>query len=527
MAEVLFGQSYFLRFDPKLWRTMEPYPPLGTLFAASYVRELGYEVALFDAMLADNEAAWESALEIHRPRYAVLYEDNFNYLSKMCLTRMREAAFTMIAAARQHGATVVVCGSDATDHAEAYLQQGAQAVIHGEGEVTLGALLQRLEGHTAQPVEQIRGLTIGLDLLSTNGPKTAPVRTPTRPVMRDLDTLPPPAWDLIDFDRYRTIWHENHGRFSINMATTRGCPFHCNWCAKPIWGQTYNMRSPEHVADEVALLRTRYQVDHIWFADDIMGLKRGWMASFADAVESRRARTPFKCLSRADLLCREGEVDAFRRAGCEIIWIGAESGSQAILDAMEKGTKIEQIREATERVHRAGMKIAFFLQFGYPGESRADIELTRALVRQCKPDEIGMSVSYPLPGTSFHQRVHAELGEKQNWVDSDDLEMMYRGPFTTGYYRQLVRIISKDFRARRASVELRRVLAHPSELRPKHLRRAAAMGFHRATLPFEHLRLARQAKVAHESIGPLAPHLSHDEAAEPSPQRDCDLGGGS
>ena len=143
MCDLLIGQSYFLRFDAKLWAAMQPYPPLGSLYAASYLRSLGYDVAFFDAMLAESEAPWGEALDRVKPRFAVLYEDNFNYLSKMCLLRMREAAFRMIAMARERGCTVIVAGSDASDHAETYLARGAHFVVRGEGEHTLGETAAR------------------------------------------------------------------------------------------------------------------------------------------------------------------------------------------------------------------------------------------------------------------------------------------------------------------------------------------------------------------------------------------------
>ena len=511
-GRVLFGQSYFLRFDPKLWKAGEPFAPLGTLLAASYLRERGYDVALFDSMLADSESEWEAALARHRPRWAVLYEDNFNYLSKMCLLRMREAAFKMIGAAQRAGASVLVCGSDATDHAEKYLAEGARFVLNGEGEATLGELMDRLAGRTETPFEEIAGLAFGRE--DGSGLQ----RTAPRGVLRDLDALPLPAWDLVEVERYRRFWLERHGHFAMNMVTTRGCPYHCNWCAKPIWGQTYHMRSPAHVAEELGELREKYRPDRIWFCDDIMGLKRGWMEAFAEEVERRGARTPFKCLSRADLLLREGEIDALRRAGNRVVWIGAESGSQKILDAMDKGTRIEQIYEASRRMHEAGLRIGFFLQFGYPGESREDVELTRKMVRECRPDEIGISVSYPLPGTKFYDMVKAELGDKQNWVDSEDLDMMYRGPFTTAFYRQLWRVLTKEFRSRLAADELAGVLRRPVSVRPRHLRRLAALGYHQASLPFERLWLERQARRPHRGIGPLRSGMSPDEAARPTPQ---------
>ncbi|HEX9637003.1 MAG TPA: radical SAM protein [Acidobacteriota bacterium] len=512
MSDVLLGQAYYLRFDPKLWAAMQPYPPLGTLYAASLLRQRGYQVALFDAMLAESESEWDRTLERAAPRFAVLFEDNFNYLSKMCLGRMRQAALTMIELARARGCTVLVCGADPSDHPEIYLQRGAQFVLFGEGELTLAELLDRLSGRSAQPLESIAGLH-RLD------PATGRlISTARRPDLRELDALPFPAWDLIDVERYRRIWLERHGHFSINMVTTRGCPYHCNWCAKPIWGQRYNSRSPENVIEELLWLKRTYRPDHIGFADDILGLKPGWLPRFAALVESLNAKLPFKCLSRADLLLREGEIAALRRAGCSEVWIGAESGSQKILDAMEKGIRVEQIRAAARRLHQAGIRVGFFLQFGYPGEGRTEIEQTFELVRDCAPDDIGMSVSYPLPGTPFHRAVREQLGAKQNWDDSDDLAMLYRGPFSTGFYRQLYRVLHGEFRARKSLREVGAALRRPAGLRPRHLRRLAAATYHAAALPLGRARLAQLARRPHDGMQPLGATLSTDEAAAPTAQ---------
>jgi anaerobic magnesium-protoporphyrin IX monomethyl ester cyclase len=324
----------------------------------------------------------------------------------------------------------------------------------------------------------------------------------------------------VDIDRYRAIWRERHGYYSMNMVTTRGCPFHCNWCAKPIWGQRYNARSAANVVAELKWLKETYQPDHIWFVDDIMGLKPGWMECFAALVEAQDARVPFKCLNRVDLLLRGTTVDALRRAGAEIVWVGAESGSQKILDAMEKGTRVEQIEEAARRLHAAGIRVGFFLQFGYPGETRDDIEQTLRLVRVCQPDDIGMSVSYPLPGTPFYERVRHELGVKQNWLDSNDLAMLYRGPYSTAFYRQLHTVLHKEFRWRKYQRELARVLGRRARPTPSHLRQAAALVKCRVTLPLERRRLDRLAAASAQGIGPLAPRLRPEAAATPSPQQD-------
>ena len=506
MTDVLLGQSYFLRFDPKLWRAMQPYPPLGTLYAASYLRTRGHDVALFDAMLATGVEEWVAALDRHRPAYAVLFEDNFNYLSKMCLLRMRDAAFAMLGAARDRGAVPIVCGSDATDNAPRYLDAGARYVVVGEGEETLGELLDRLRsedperatgaGSPAGPAADVPGLIY-------RGAGGSLVDTGRRPAMRDLDALPFPAWDLVDIERYRRAWAP-HGRFSMNMVSTRGCPFHCNWCAKPIWGQRYNSRSPESVVAELEWLRATHAPDHIAFADDIFGLKPGWLERYATLVRERGVVTPFKCLERADLLLRPGEVEALAAAGCEMVWMGAESGSQRILDAMDKGTTVEQIVEAARLLRAAGIRVGFFLQFGYLGEEAADIEATRRLVRAARPDDIGVSVSYPLPGTPFHERVRAELGERRNWRDSADLAMLYHGPYSTRFYRRLHALVHKEFRLWRAAATESPIRHVARALRRPTSRDALGRARDAVTLPVDRLVLAGLERLDRPAAPPSA-----------------------
>ena len=456
MSQILLGQSYYLHFDRKLWRAMQPYPPLGTLYAASYLRQHGYEVALFDAMLAESEAEWEKALDKHRPQYAIIYEDNFNYLSKMCLLRMREAAFKMIEMAKLRRCVVILCGADATDHAEEYLERGANYCLLGEGEETLIELLDQLSGKGEAGLESILGLAYqspraasSLESAIENRQSATVKRNPRRPDITNLDKLPFPAWDLVDVEKYRSIWIKHHGYFSMNMVTTRGCPYHCNWCAKPIWGQRYNSRSPENVVSEIKWLKENFAPDHIWFADDILGLKPHWIEKFAALLQEAKAVIPFKCLQRADLVNVKTSA-ALAEAGCKTVWIGAESGSQKILDAMEKGDKVEDIYKAAQLLRSHGIEVGFFLQFGYPGETWEDVQKTLHMVRECAPDDIGISVSYPLPGTKFFERVKLELGEKQNWQDSEDLAMLYRGPFPTEFYRILHGRVHYEFRLKQA-----------------------------------------------------------------------------
>jgi anaerobic magnesium-protoporphyrin IX monomethyl ester cyclase len=492
MPDVLLGQAYYLRFDPKLWQAQQPYPPLGTLYAASYLRQRGRSVALFDAMLAESVGEWAAALERQRPRVAVIYEDSFNYLSKMCLLRMRHAALAMIDLAREAGCPVVVSGSDATDHPDLYLERGAAAVILGEGEITLADVVERLmSGETLTDVAGVAYLDASRRVC----------RSAARPFIRSLDELPFPAWDLVDVDRYRAIWRSRHGYHSMNLATTRGCPYHCNWCAKPIYGQRYAVRSPAAVVEEIAWLKHNFAPDHLWIVDDVFGLKPGWVEEFANLIREKDARTPFRCLMRADQVT-PAIARALASSGCRMVWIGAESGSQRVLDAMEKGLQVEDIRTASRSLKAAGIDVGFFLQFGYPGETWEDIEATLRLTREMQPNDIGVSVSYPLPGTRFYDRVREELGQKQNWVDSSDLATMYRATFAPEVYRQVHGLVHHEFRARKSAEALTALMQVPWRVRPQHVRRAAAWIYNRAALAITRRRLRPLSIVAPQKGAP-------------------------
>ena len=422
---ILVAHSYFLNNDPKQLARMKPYAPLATLLTAATLRRHGHDVALFDAMLESGVTAFQATLDDTSPAVVAIVEDNFNYLTKMCTLRSREATLAMIRAARARGARIVVNGSDSADRPALYLDAGADAVLVGESEMGVLELANAWMRDRDASLGGVGGLVL------PNGAKTAP-----RQALRDLDALPFPAWDLVDTPAYRDAWMRAHGRFSWNMATSRGCPYGCNWCAKPVFGRRYTQRSPVAVAAEMRHLKNEIGPDHIWFADDIFGLTAEWIAEFARAVAREGARTPFMMQSRVNLM-RPDVVSALASAGAEEVWLGVESGSQRVLDAMDKGTRVEDARMATRTLKAHGIRACWFIQLGYPSETWNDILLTRDLIRAERPDEIGVSVSYPLPGTKFHDRVVAELGAQRNWEHTDDLAMLFRGTFPTAFYRRL------------------------------------------------------------------------------------------
>lgn len=447
MLSILICHSYYLRLDPKQLERAKPYPPLATLQVAAMLRKAGHKIALFDAMLAEGVEDYDRMLRATAPQVVILYEDTFNFLSKMCLGEMRAAACRMIGAAQRAGAMVIAAGPDVSDAPEPYLRAGADATLIGEGLAALMELLLRLDSRPEvrgpDLLDGLRGVR-ALRAGAMFGVEGAAVLPASR-----FDGLA--AWDLVDIDRYRTLWLENHGYFSLNMAGSRGCSFRCAWCAKPTWGNHYLQRSASSVASEMTHLKRQFDPQHIWFADDIFGFRVDWVRQFGAVTRVAGGEIPFTIQTRADLLSVP-MVEALQGAGCREVWLGAESGSQRVLDAMNKGTTLDQILTARHRLKQAHIRVGFFIQLGYMGEQLTDILATRNLLRIARPDEIGVSVSYPLPGTKFHDLVKAQLGAKTRWKDSSDLDMMFQGTYGSGFYRA-VRTLLHDQIARQGSCD--------------------------------------------------------------------------
>lgn len=435
-----------------------PYPPLGTLYAMSYLREHGYEVKLFDSMFCYSAKDIRSTIDEFKPDIFISYDDGFNYLTKMCLTNMREACFDMLAYAKSKGCEVIVSSSDATDHLIEYLKQGSDVVVIGEAEQTVLELCNAFK--EGKSIDSIQGISFAKN--------DELIKTKPRLVIKDLDILPPPAWDLIDISEYKNMWMQNHGYFSLNFVTTRGCPYKCNWCAKPIYGNRYNSHSPENIVLEIKKWQQKFGFTHIWFADDIFGLKPNWLKDFEYHIIKQNVKINYKIQSRADLLLEEDNIKHLANSGCTMVWMGAESGSQKILDAMDKGIKVEQIYDATRLLKKHKITVSLFLQLGYLEETIDDIKMTIKMVEDLLPDDIGISVSYPLPGTLFYDKVKllpisTGIQGKSNWIDSDDLDMLFKNTYHKDFYKQLQRYIHRRYRKQMGLYSAKKIFSQPSK----------------------------------------------------------------
>lgn len=449
MARLLVAHNYHLPLDPWEHATGKPYPPLGTLVSAAAARAAGHDVAVYDPMFTRDVGTFAEALAGHRPAKVALLADPHAVAQKMCLTSMREAGFTMIRLAKQAGAEVLVAGPDASDRPEAWRAAGADVVVVGEHDRAF--LAWAAGGGPAAIV-----------------PRAAP--------MEDLAGLPFPAWDLVDLPRYRDAWRARHGLWEMNVSTARGCPYRCNWCAKPTWGRTWHARPPAEVAAEVRALRDRWGVDRVWFTDDIFAVRRDWLTAYRRAIGD--TPVPYRCLTRADLVREGGYLEDLRASGCEEVWIGAESGSDAVLAAMDKDTTVAEIREAAQRLAAAGIRRGFFLQLGYPGETYQDVLKTLEMVRELRPEALGISVSYPLPGTPFHERMAHRL-VAATWDAAMENRLLFRADHPQAFYDAAREVL----RAEHAVMSFR-----PAASR-RGLRRGAGAAWHAMRWPWWRSRL--------------------------------------
>jgi anaerobic magnesium-protoporphyrin IX monomethyl ester cyclase len=440
--KILIGQSYHRILDPKELKRNMPYPPLGALYIATILKNLNHEIIFHDSMIAENADEFKKLIIKTVPDLILLYDDEFNYLTKMCLLNMRKIAFEYITLSKQLKIPIFVYNSDAIDHSDIYLNAGCDLVMIGEAEETTLELVTNFEKLHSD--NSLLNSIKGIKYYESDG---IMIFTGNRNLINNLDKLPDPDYNLTNIKIYKAIWLKHHNYFSLNISTTRGCPYSCNWCAKPLYGRTYSFFSPKRVVNLINKLVQTFEVDHIWITDDIFGLKHSWLVEFSQLMSETnlKLKKGIKCLSRADLLSKNSTLELMEKSLVRNIWIGAESGSQSVLDRMDKNIKVEQIYEVVNQAKYLNLEISFFIQLGYLYETWNDINLTRNLIKKCVPEDIGISVSYPLPGTKFYSMVSDLLSEKQNWTDSDDLDLMYLGNFPSKFYKLLHRFIHTEY----------------------------------------------------------------------------------
>lgn len=259
------------------------------------------------------------------------------------------------------------------------------------------------------------------------------VRTPARTLLPDLDAQPFPDRDAVDIASYLHAWRQRHGVGTVSLITARGCPYTCTWCSRSVFGETHRRRSVTNVADEVEAIVDRYHPERLWYADDVFAIHRGWTLSYAAELERRGLRLPFECISRAERI-DDDVADALVSLGCFRVWIGSESGSQRVLDAMKRKVTIDQVRETAARLKRRGIEVGMFIMLGFDGEDLSDLRATVDHLKRTAPDVFLTTVSYPIKGTPYYQRVADRLSSPVDWAQGTDRDLVVRGRPVRRYY---------------------------------------------------------------------------------------------
>jgi anaerobic magnesium-protoporphyrin IX monomethyl ester cyclase len=414
-VDLLLTHGYYLYEDPHELAVMKPYPPLGLLYVSSHLKARGLDVAVFDTTFSSREA-FDAYLERERPPIVGIY----------CNLMTRRGVLPMVRRCKELGSLVVAGGPDPANYVEEYLDHGVDVVAIGEGELTLEELVPRLAGGRLEGLADVKGIAYR----DRDGRL---VRTEPRPLIADLDAQPFPDRTAIDIPEYVRVWREHHGQGAVSLITARGCPYTCSWCSHTVFGYSHRRRSVGNVADELEQIVATYRPDLVWYADDVFTINPRWLFAYAAELERRGLRVPFETISREDRL-NEEIVRTLAKMGCFRLWIGAESGSQRILDAMQRRTKATRVCEMTHLLQRHGIEVGMFIMLGYEGEEQADIEATAAHLKAAGPNTFLTTVAYPIKGTPYHAQVAERVVPLTSWEAGSDRDLTVAGRHSRRFY---------------------------------------------------------------------------------------------
>ncbi|HEV8416708.1 MAG TPA: radical SAM protein [Bryobacteraceae bacterium] len=426
MTRLLLTHGYFLEEDLKEQQTMKPYPPLGLLYLSSYLRGRGFEAEIYDSTFGSRQELFR-LLDQGPPGVLGIYG---NLLTRANILAIAERA-------RATGWLVMLGGPEPSNYPGEYLGAGADLIVAGEGELAVERLLRSQFDPVAW--RSIPGLIF-------RGSDGTPHHTGPAELLTDLDAQPWPDRERVDIGQYLKIWRTHHGMGSISIITARGCPYRCNWCSHSVYGHTHRRRSPKGVVDEIEWAIQRYSPEMLWIADDVFTIHHGWLTEYAAEMKRRGIRIPFECITRADRM-NEKVAALLADLACMRVWIGSESGSQRILDAMQRGVTVEQVQKAVALAKQNGIQTGMFLMWGYEGEDISDIEATVAHVKKCQPDVFFTTVSYPIKGTPYFEKVSPRLVSIRPWAQSTDRDFAVTGRHSRTFYRRADELLRSEMAA--------------------------------------------------------------------------------
>jgi radical SAM superfamily enzyme YgiQ (UPF0313 family) len=327
-------------------------------------------------------------------------------------------------------------GPDVSYNYENYLKEGADFVVIGEGEQTLNELTQALINKT--------------DILAVNGivfqENNQFIKTAARMKVKDMDSFPMPDRSAINLQLYLDAWKDFHGTNTLSISTQRGCPYTCKWCSTAVYGQSYRRRSPKLVADEIEMLRKTYHPDSLWFVDDVFTVNHRWLRELHAEFVARKIVIPFEIITRAERL-NEEILGLLKEMGCSKIWIGAESGSQRIINEMDRRVDIHLVRDMILKTKEFGIQTGTFIMVGYPTETKEDIHTTVQYLKDANPDNFTITVAYPIKGTGLYEQIKNKMIDPPAWNASTDRDLDFKRTYSRKFYNYAVNYVVNDVNA--------------------------------------------------------------------------------
>jgi radical SAM superfamily enzyme YgiQ (UPF0313 family) len=424
---VLLTHGYSLAYDKREQEIMRPYVPLGILYISAYLEGQGIENHVIDSTFISPEQQWEQLVKFS-PDVIGIYVNLMTrqYVVKL-IQRIRAYAGT------QH-TKIILGGPEVRNHAQNWLQAGAHVLVVGEGEITFHALVTQWKAEA--DLYQIAGIYF-------NDASGNMHFTGEREKIKHIDVLPFPNRKKVDLHNYLHAWKQRHGINAISISTMRGCPYTCHWCSRAVYGSSYRRRSPEKVVAEMESIQQQYAPDTLWFVDDVFTISHKWLESFAELIQAKNITLAYECITRADRL-DEHVIGLLKKSGCMRVWIGAESGSQRIIDAMDRRVEVGQVQEMIRLTRRHGIEAGTFIMLGYPGETEDDILQTVQHLKAAIPDQFTITTAYPIKGTELYTEIQDAVINNPDWATSSDRDIKFKRTYPESYYTHAVRFVVNE-----------------------------------------------------------------------------------
>lgn len=427
---VLLTHAYYISEDEKEASIMKPYVPLGILYISAYLKENNIPTQVFDTTFESFEKQKEKIRSV-QPKAIGIYTNLVTKLNVIRLVKWIKNEEKL------SECKVILGGPDLRYNMENYLKTGADYLVIGEGEQTMFELCDKIISEDFKNINSISGIACLQ--------KGKVVQTEERTKIKHIDELPFPDRKAVDLSQYLSVWKEHHGMSMLSVSTQRGCPYTCKWCSTAVYGQSYRRRSPKLVADEIEILLKDYKPDAFWFVDDVFTVSHKWIDAFYNEVLSRGLSFKFECITRAERL-NDDVLKKLKEIGCVKIWIGAESGSQKIIDEMDRRVDVNLVAEMIIKTKEAGIGTGTFIMLGYPNETIEDIEKTVGYLKHCSPDDFTITLTYPIKGTGLYEQVADKITTDLDWFSSTDRDLDFERAYSLKFYDYAIRYVVNSVR---------------------------------------------------------------------------------